>query len=274
VPPPTRKTARADQSREADPFSPRHPGTLTLNFDQPPANVTERAQTFEKIYALETASFAGGRIILSLGVTRNRYALATTSRPFNQNTGLAGEPSVVPETLLYKNLVQYGVLVKPRPNVSVFYGFNEKFSANPIQFGQFLPPQEGAQHEAGVKTEWLDGRVNASVSHFAVTQLNNSVPAFPQATPPSQILVPGTISRGWDGDFTLSLSRHLDMLGSFAWMRAHVPLPAPWNLAPQPYDGKIHGELPVNNVSQRNVALWTRYKFTDSRSRAWRSPSV
>ena len=41
-----------------------------------------------------------------------------------------------------------------------------------------------------------------------------------------------------------------------------MPLPAPWNLTPQPYDGKIYRDLPVNNVSQRNLAAWTRYKFT------------
>jgi hypothetical protein len=55
---------------------------------------------------------------------------------------------VVPETILNKDLVQYGVVVKPLPNVAVFYGYNKNFSANPIQFGQFLPAQEGAQREA------------------------------------------------------------------------------------------------------------------------------
>ncbi len=247
-----------------DPFRLAHPGTASVNFNQPPANVTNRAQAFGKLYALETASWLKHRLIVSLGATRTRFALATTSATYNQNTGIAAAPVIVPETVLYKNLVQYGVVVKPLPNVSVFYGYNENFSANPIQFGQFLPAQEGAQKEIGFKSDGLDGRVSVSVSHFEVTQFNNSVPAYPQTTPPSQVLVPGTVSRGWDGDFTLSLSKHLDMLGSFAWIEAHVPLPAPWNLAPQPYDGKIYKNLPVNNVSQRNFAAWTRYKFIDA----------
>ena len=169
---------------------------------------------------------------------------------------------MVPETILNKNLVQYGIVAKPLPNVAVFYGYNTNFSANPIQFGQFLPAQEGAQREIGVKSEWLDGRVSVALNRFEVVQLNNSVPAFPQTTPPSQVLVPGTASRGWDGDITLSLGEHLDLVGSFALMQAHVPLPAPWNLTPQPYDGKIYRDLPVNNVSQRNLAVCTRYKFT------------
>ena len=231
-------------------------------FNQPPANLTARTQTFAKLYALETASFFKNRLILSLGVTLNRYALASTSTAYDQNTGVAAAPVVVPETILYKNLGQYGLVVKPWPAVSLFYGYNENFSANPIQFGQFLPPQGGAQKEIGLKSDWAGGRVHLSLNHFEVTQRNNSVPAYPQTTPPSQILVPGTVSRGWDGDFTFALTRNLDVVGSFALIRAHVPLPAPWNLTPQPYDGRVYRDLPVNNVSQHNFAAWTRYKFT------------
>ena len=247
-----------------DPFNPAHPGTVSVSLSQPPVNTLERSQTFEKIYVLETASFLDNRVIVSLGSTRNRYALASTSIDYNQTTGAASTPSVVPETRLYKNLGQYGFVVKPLPNVSLFYGYNKNFSTNGIQFGQFLPPQEGTQKEAGLKTTWFDGRVKASLAHFEVTQLNNSVLAYPQTTPPSQVLVPGAVSRGCDGDFTVSIDNHLDVIGSFAWMNAHVPLPAPWSLAPQPFDGKIYRDLPVNNVSERNFAVWTRYRFTDA----------
>ena len=245
-----------------DPFNALHPGSIQVNFDQPPANVTERTQTFAKAYVLETASFLKNRLILSFGATRNHYALSSTSATYNQNAGAAIAPVIIPETILYKNLVQHGIVFKLWPTVSLFYGYNKNFSANPLQFGQFLPPQEGAQKEIGLKSDWAGGRVHISVNHFEVTQLNNSVPAFPQTTPPSQVLVPGTVSRGWDGDFTLSFNKNLDVVGSFALMRAQVPLPAPWNLAPQPYDGRVYQNLPVNNVSEHNLAAWTRYKFT------------
>jgi iron complex outermembrane receptor protein len=247
-----------------DPFNVQHPGTVSVNFNQPPVNTSEFARKFGKIYVLENASLFGNRVIFSFGATRNRYVLSSRSTTYDQTTGAGSPPAIIPTARLYKNLVQYGIVLKPRPNVSVFYGYNKNFSANPLQFGQFLPPQEGAQQEIGLKSEWLEGRVSASVNHFEVAQVNNSVPAFPQTTPPSQVLVPGTVSRGWDGDFAVSLGAHVDVIGSFALMRAHVPLPAPWNLAPQPYDGKIYRDLPVNNVSQRNFAAWTRYKFTDA----------
>jgi iron complex outermembrane receptor protein len=252
-------------SSSIDPFNPTYPGTAAVNFNQPPSNITDRSQTFAKVYALETLSLFKDRVIANFGATRNRFALSTTSTSYNQTATPPVTPTVttVPETLLYKNLIQYGLVVKPLPNVSVFYGYNKNFSANGIQFGVFLPPQEGEQKEIGIKSEWLGGRLSASVNHFEVVQINNSVPAFPQTTPPSNVLVPGTVSRGFDGDFSFTVNKNLDIIGSFAYFDAKVPLPAPWNLALQPRDSKVHTSIPVNNVSEHNFSAWARYKFTE-----------
>ena len=59
-------------------------------------------------------------------------------------------PTIVPEQILYKNLIQYGVVVKPVQNVSVFYGYNKNFSSNGLSpTNVLLPPQEGEQREVG-----------------------------------------------------------------------------------------------------------------------------
>ncbi len=212
---------------------------------------------------METASFLKNRVILNYGVSRHRFDLASSSANYNQNTGTSST-STVPDAALYKNLVQYGIVVKPLPNVSLFYGRNSNFSANPIQNGQFLPPQEGSQKETGVKTEIIPGKLNVTISYFEIFQINNSLPAFPQTTPPTQVLVPGETSRGFDGDFSLSVTKNLSIVGSFAMFKAHVEEAAPYNLVSQPYDGKVHKTLPVSNVSQTNFAAWASYRFTGS----------
>jgi outer membrane receptor protein involved in Fe transport len=174
-----------------------------------------------------------------------------------------GTPTFVPDTVLYKNIIQYGIVVKPLPNLSVFFGQNSNFTANPIQNGTFLPPQQGMQREIGIKTDLIPGRVNIAASFFEISQLNNTVPAFPQTVPQSQVLIPGETSRGIDGDFTINFTKNLSLVGSFALFKAHVQEGAPFSLAPQPYDGKIHSTVPVNNVSERNFAAVIRYAFTD-----------
>jgi iron complex outermembrane recepter protein len=248
-----------------DPFAPTYPGTVAVNFNQTPVDRTERSQKFAKLYALETVSLCDRRVIFSFGGSRNRYAMSSTSFDFDQNTQTPRPTTVVPCAVLYKNLVQYGVVMKPWRNVSVFYGSNRNFSSNGVQFGVFLPPQEGQQKEVGVKSDWLDGAVSLGINHFEVVQLNNAVPAYPQTTPPSNIFVPGTVSRGFDGDFSASLSKNVDVIGSFAWFKAFVPLPAPYNFALQPYDNRIHRTIPVNNVSEHNLATWVRYKFATTK---------
>jgi len=252
-------------SSPIDPFAPRTPGVVNVNFDQPPANLVDKTQTFAKGYVLETATFWDGRIIGSFGVSRNRFAFSQSSQNYNQKTDTYATLVSVPEQVLYKNLKQYGLVVKPIPHVSVFYGYNENFSSNGLSpSNTLLPPQEGRQREIGIKSDWLDQRVNLSVNYFDVTQRNNSVPAYPQTSPPSVVLVAGEISRGFDGDFNFRINKNLDVVGSFAWFNAHVPLPAPYNAVLQPYDSRVHSDLPVNNVSQHNLSGWIRYKFDDS----------
>src|SRR5690606_18089311 len=135
------------------------------------------------------------------------------------------------------------------------------FAANPIQFGQFLPPQEGKQWELGVKSNWLDGRLNVSVAYFDIEQINNTVQPFPQTIPRSLILVPGVLSKGFDGDISFAVNDNLTLVGSFALFDATSAVRHPWDKVPMPYDGKTYTELPVNNVSERNFSLWARYKF-------------
>jgi len=252
-------------SSSIDPFSVRTNGTVFVNFNLPPTNAVDKSQNFAKGYALETASLWEDRIIASFGGSRNRFAFSQISQNFNQITQVYSPVTSVPEQVLFKNLIQYGVVVKPIRHVSLFYGYNENFSSNGLSpSNTLLPPQEGRQHEFGVKSEWLDQRLNISVNYFDVTQHNNSVLAYPQTSPPSVVLVSGEISRGFDGDFNFHVSKNLDLLGSFAWFAARVPLPAPYNSVLQPYDHQIHIDLPVNNVSEHNLSAWVRYKFDDS----------
>ncbi|MBI4624445.1 MAG: TonB-dependent receptor [Verrucomicrobia bacterium] len=139
------------------------------------------------------------------------------------------------------------------------------FAANQIQFGEFLPPQEGKQTEIGVKTEWLGGRLNVSASYFDIKQLNNTVQPFPQTTPVSFILVNGVTSKGVDGDIAFAVTRNLSVIGSFAIFDARSAVHFPWNATPQPGDGRTYTAMPVNNVSERSFSLWGRYKITEGR---------
>ena len=249
-----------------DPFNPQlktASNVVSVNFNQPPAQVADTSQNFAKAYALETASFFKDRVIANFGVSRNRFESGKNSLNYNQVTGVFATPSTVPDAVLYKNLVQFGLVVKPLRNVSVFYGENSNFATTGFSGTTLNPPGEGKQKEAGLKTVWLDNRLNFNLSYFNVVQFNNVVPAFPQTAAAQVVVVGGETSRGFDGDFSYAITKNLDVIGSFAFFKAHIALAAPWNLIVQPGDGKVHRDIPVNNVSQNNLSMWTRYKFTE-----------
>ena len=257
-------------SNSMDPYNEQFPGTVSVNFNQPPVSLNHIAQNFAKAFALETASFLKNRVIANVGVTRSRYESSRVQNNFNQVTGVAtADSNVFSDAVAYKNLVQYGLLLKPLSNVSVFYDNSKNFAYNgfgttPDGKSGLLPPGQGEQKELGVKSVWLDNRLTFNVSYFNTIQFNNTVPAFPQTNPPSVVVVGGETSRGFDGDFAFKLNKNVDFLGSFAFFSAHIDLASPWNQIIQPGDGKVHNTIPVNNVAEHTLALWGRYNFTES----------
>jgi iron complex outermembrane receptor protein len=272
-------------SSAIDPFNPPYisgaADTVVVNTKQPPTTFNHIQQNFAKAYVLETASFFKDTVILDWGANRSRYESSRSQDNFNQNTGVftpatstGATPTIWTDTTAYKNLVQYGIVVKPLPNVSVFYGDNRNFAFNGFGVSSLLPPNIGHQKEIGIKSTWLDHRLAVNVSYFDATSANNEVPSFPQTNPPTFLTVGTETSRGIDGDFTYAVTKNLYLLGSFAYFNANIQLagvaisstsPVTWNQVIQPYDGLPHNTIPVDNVSQRNAALWARYVFTEGR---------
>jgi iron complex outermembrane receptor protein len=271
-------------SSAIDPFNPPYKtngaDTVVVNTKQLPTSNRHIQQNFSKAYVLETASFLKDRVILDWGANRSRYESSLTNDTYNQNTGVftpaaSGTSNNIPNSVAYKNLVQYGILIKPLPNVSVFFDDNRNFAFSGFGATGPLQPNIGRQKEIGVKSTWFDNRLAFNVTYFDATSANNTVPAFPQTTPPSFLTVGTETSRGIDGDWTFAVTKNLYLLGSFAWFNANiglagVPISAAvgsptWGQVIQPYDGKAHSSIPVDAVSQHNVALWARYTFTEGR---------
>jgi len=257
-------------SSPMDPFNPQFPGTVSVNFNQPPVTNNHVSQNFAKVFALETVSFLKDSLIANFGATRSRYESSRVQNNFNQVTGLAtADSNIFQDAVAYKNIVQYGLVYKPVPNLSVFYGDSRNFAftgfgIRPDGTNGLLPPGEGRQKEFGIKSTWLDKRLTFNTAYFDVVQFNNIVNAFPQTNPPSNIVVGGETSRGFDGDLTFALNKNIDVIGSFAAFKAHIDLAAPWNQIVQPGDGKVHSTIPVNNIAEHTLGLWTRYKFREA----------
>lgn len=242
----TQSTTFTGTSSAIDPFNPVFPGTVTVNLGTPSSR-TKTLNEFGKIFALETLSALDDRILLSVGGSRNVVRTQATNLLTNTANG--------PLVRIYQSLFQWGLVVKPVKNISLFYGYNENFSPN-VQNNQVLPSQQGKQHEFGVKAELLDGKLTANAAYFDIKQVNLTAPSFPQTTPPTFVLISGENSKGFDGDISWSVTDQIDLMFAFASFNAEVPN------TPTAIAGGGIPVLPAGNVSENTFGLWTRYKFT------------
>jgi len=250
-----------DSSSPWYPYAPGTPPVIVTS--QTPSAYTETQSLFQRIYALETLKLFNDRLILNFGADRAKVFGSN----FNYLTG--AQTSYVPYTL-FKNLVQWGAVVKVLPGISLFTGFNQNFAANGV--GTYngltntpLPAKLGEQHEVGVKMDFLNHAITANISYFDINQKNNTVPSFPLDPANPFILIPGVISRGFDADFSWKVDRNLYLIGSFANYAAKSILgPAVDGKFIQPGTGSVaHGSIPVDNTAEHTASLYSVYNFDE-----------
>ena len=81
------------------------------------------------------------------------------------------------------------------------------------------------------------------------------------------MLIPGVISRGFDGDLSFKVSSNLYLIGSFANYSAKSILGATYDghqgsVFLQPGTGHVaYGSVPVDNTAQHTYSLFGLYKF-------------
>jgi len=217
---------------------------------------------------LETLKLYHDKLLLSYGFSRSKSSAET----FNVTTG---KYTTAPYSV-YKNLRQWGVVYKIRPTVSLFIGYNENFAINGVGLlngvTSVLPPKLGKQTEVGVKAELLNNKLSINIAYFDIKQANNTVPSFPADLANPRILIPGVISRGFDGDWTYEVNGDLSLLGSFAFFNAKSILGPAAATVVQPYYGKIvTGSIPVQNTAELTASLFASYRFKGPR---WKGLSV
>lgn len=246
------------------PYAPDTPGSMVTNYVTPNA-ATRGFSKQDRGYALETLKLFKSRLILNFGVTRAETSSATWNLLTNAWSGVPGGYTA------YTNLVQYGMVVKVLPNVSLFYGSNQNFAVNGTGTlngvaNTVLPPKTGNQKEVGIKTELLNHRLSINVSYFDVKQQNNTAPSYPFDPNNPSVLIPGVISRGFDGDLSYKVSSNLYLIGSFANYSAKSILGATYDgnkgsVFLQPGTGHVaYGSVPVDNTAEHTYSLFGLYK--------------
>ncbi len=249
----------AGTSSPWDPFNKTAP-TVVVNYAAK-SGWSLNGSTLARIYVLETLKLFNDRLLLSYGATRTRATGMTTNGLTNVVT--------TPEYIVFKNLKQYGAVFKITEGLNLFAGYNENYALNGVGtvngvIGVPLPPKEGKQNEVGLKTSLLNKKLTVNVSYFDVQQQNNTVPSSPQNPLNPLVLIPGVVSRGFDGDVNYEFSRNFFLMGSFSLYKAKSVLGPAAKTFNQPYTGTIITDsIPVDNTSEKSASLFGLYRFTE-----------
>lgn len=174
-------------------------------------------------YLTEKLEFLNKRLIVSAGLARvsfdgyygNKLSAATSTYEAGHMYEGHGE----------RTTVNYGVVVKPVQNVSVYYGHTENAvpATNYQQTTEGTAPifSVGKQEEFGAKVQMLDKRIIASVAYYEIDQTGYSIanPANLTSPPPSVLLPALVVSRkakGWEFQVTGAVTKNLSVIASYA----------------------------------------------------------
>lgn len=179
---------------------------------------------------------------LALGLRIDRFKQAPST----------GNPGALPTREYSRTSPRAGLVYQPQPNLSWYVAYDRSFQVPngfPLQFGgEPLEPQRSALEEAGVKAEWLGGRLVSTAAVYRVDRTN--VGTRDLQNPGFQVAIGEQRSEGFEVDVSGEVTPGWKVIAGYGYTDAEVIRDN--NVAP----GKIPAGVPRHAAS-----LWTSYEF-------------
>ncbi len=161
--------------------------------------------------------------------------------------------TAAPYTISHKGRVTpyAGLVFDVTGNISAYASFTSIFNPqdNKDRNGDYLPPVVGNAYEAGVKGEWMNGRVRASAAIFRIEQDNFAVVDqgffVPGTTNPAMRPARGTVSEGYEAEVAGKVLTGWDLSLGWSAFRAK----------------DANGEQVQQHHPRRILRISTRYDF-------------
>jgi iron complex outermembrane receptor protein len=146
-----------------------------------------------------------------------------------------------------------GIVYQPIPSISIYGSWSRSFFAEDF-FGSLNPdgtpfkPTTGEQFEVGVKTEFLDGKLAATLAVYEITK-QNVITTDPER-PDFSIQVGEQRSRGIEFDIAGQILPGLNLIASYAYTDAEITKD----------NSGFQGNTP-NNVPLHSGSVWATYQI-------------
>ncbi len=219
-------------------------------------NARRRELARTQFYLTEKAEFFKGRVILSGGIAHLSF-----DGYFGSKISTAAQ-TVIPGRMYpgdgAKSTANYGIVVKPLPDISLYLGHTE--SAVPTtnfqsvydryqQDGRDISFSVGKQDEAGLKVQLLDRRLTLSVARYEINQSNYALanPANLTSPPPPVVLpalLTDRVAKGWEYQVFASLTNNLSLVANYNDSK-----------------NRDANDIPFRGAAEKSAAAFLRYEF-------------
>jgi len=211
--------------------------------DIPPSSGGDASDSFVGVYAQDLISISDNLKFLLGG--RFDWVEQRFERTFPEEragTTVQGDTAFSPRA---------GIVYQPIEPVSLYASFSRSFnprgaSGSRNADGTPFEPTIGEQFEVGVKTDFLDGRLSATLAAYQITRQNDVVPDPDR--PGFSIQVGERRSRGIELDVIGEILPGWNLIASYAYTDAKIT---------EDTTG-LEGNRP-NNVPRHSGSLWTTY---------------
>lgn len=208
-----------------------------------------------QLYAQQGLTFFGDRLSFNGGVSKlnvNRERV----RLIQNNPALLppGTLEVVPKAKPRSS--NYGVVLKPIKDVSVYFGHSSNAAVNFGFTGSTAPGSfsvnEGVQDEAGIKSSLGGGRVIVTAAYFKLSQTNLFFDnpdnyTSPPPVPRLPAIISDRVSKGYELTVNATLTKELAVVGNFYSARARDP-----------------NGVPFQASADRAGGIFARYNFSQT----------
>lgn len=220
-------------------------------------NVTANAATTPVLYKLHGLYLQEQLKIKSLQILLGlRYDTYIDKKGYTTNT----ESNVTQHALLPRIGAVYTVNNHVNAYGTYTQGYNPQdpvVQSNPLSGGPFDPIRSSLS-EAGLKTEWLDGRLTANVSVYKITQSNTLYSANAADRPDLMIQVGKESAKGVEFDVTGNILPNWNVIATYSYNDAKIT-DAGSRAADQ-----VLVNLQKPNAPKNQGSVWTKYTFADN----------
>lgn len=227
-----------------------------------------RKQEWQGFYAQDMISAFENRVHLLLG---GRYDYASAISSVGQSTSPVINNAMDRANLLAVSTTdkffspRAGLVVQPMPWLSVYGNYTQSYGVNNgvTRANTPLGSQQAVQWEGGVKAEFFESRLLATLAYFDIKKYNlaQNTPTAPNALRGFVVDLLDARSQGVEFDLTGKLTENWSVIANFSHLSTHVTkgsiLPAndPFDIRTQaPVVGKRMPAVPENMGS-----VWLKY---------------